>query len=99
MSSLFVVPADVPIQLLPGISSILIAFQIHLLVLERPPETLGKHIVDSTPFAIHTQGNTRPNHLLTESQRGVLRPLVSVNNLGLFQGTGPFQSYQTKTRI
>ena len=83
MWPLRVVPAKVIANVGSGSADRVIRFEVHPLVLNTAPDTLDKHVVSPSAFAVHAQFATLIKHRCREFCSCELTALVSIDNLGL----------------
>ncbi len=72
------VPSQAPLQLRHD----LVAAQVHVLVLHRPPQTFHKHVVQTPTPTVHAHRRTRRLHPARPRLARELNPLVRVEHLG-----------------
>jgi len=83
MGTLGVIEKEVVTNTGPGISAILICFQIHFLVLYRPPQTFYEEIVAIPPFFIHADPDSVSLKETGEGLTGELGSLEHSQYLGV----------------
>ena len=83
MRSLVVVEPEVGAQFPPGFTGVGLGFQVHLLVLHRPPQPLHEDVVGVAPFPVHADLHPVFLQHMGELQAGKLTPLVGVEDLRL----------------
>lgn len=96
MWALLVVRSEVLVKALPGVAAVVVTLDIHFLVFERTPQTLGENIVDGSSLAVHAQVDALSGDLLRKGQGGKLRPLVGVDDARLEHGASLLQRLEAK---
>lgn len=96
MWALLVVKSEVLVKASPGVAAVVVTLDIHFLVFERTPQTLGENIVDGPSLAVHAQVDALSGDLLRKGQGGKLRPLVGVDDARLEHGASLLQRLEQK---
>ena len=99
VGTLGVIETEVITDTCPGISSILVCFQIHLFVLHCPPQPLDEQIVAVPPFPIHADPDSVLLQKPGEALAGERGDLVGVEDLRLTLPKSILQSLDTEVGI
>jgi len=99
VGTLGVVEAEVITETDPGISAILICFQIHLLIFYCPPQPLDEQVVIIASFPIHADFHSVLLQQPGEGFTGKLGALVGVEYLGFALPERLFQSLDAEAGV
>jgi hypothetical protein len=105
MKPLLVVEEEIGFEAMVSLSETGTAFEINLYpagasyVLHRSPEPLHKNVIKSSPLAVLRNLNVFSLQDIRESWAGKLAALVGIENLGMPEFKGIFQSIQTKLHL
>src|SRR5947209_4033625 len=99
MQTLLVVKAEIAFDARPRFRDRGVVFQVYLLVFERPPQPLDKDVVHTAPATVHANGNLSGLQFANEFLTGKLRPLVTVEDLGLAPAKSALQRFDTEVEF
>ena len=95
----FVVEPEVFPQLPVCFNAIGIGFQVHLLILHRPPQPLHEDVVPVPPLPVRADPHAPTLEDLGELQADELAPLVGVEHLRLALAQGLFQCFGAEASL
>jgi hypothetical protein len=76
-----------------------IVCEVHVLILDRPPEPFDNDVVQRAAPAIHTDCNPRPFSAVGQGEARQLDALISIEHLGTSVHQGSLQSHQAEGGI
>ena len=81
MGTLRIIEVEIATEAVSGISAILICFQIHFFVLNRPPKSFDEQVIIITPLPIHADSDSMFFQETGEGLAGELSALIGVKDI------------------